>query len=94
LGDLTLAPKLFTAQFDAQGQCGLKTLFAGRMIEVVYHNPAQLDYGAYQIEAITIDGVATKFDRVAGAARIERAALAALDPDQSHTLDVTLGARA
>ena len=48
LGDLTLAPKLLAAQFDAQGQCGLKTLFAGRMIDVVYHNPARLDYGAYR----------------------------------------------
>ena len=44
------------------------------MIDVTYHNPARLDYGAYQIEAITIDGVAVKFDRVEGAARrsIER----------------------
>jgi cellobiose phosphorylase len=91
LGDLTLAPRLLAAQFDAQGQCGLKTLFAGRTIEVVYHNPARLECGAYQIEAITIDGAAVKFDRGAGTARIDRAVLAALDADRSHTLDVILG---
>jgi len=94
LGDLTLAPKLLAAQFDAEHKCGLKTLFAERSIEVVYHNPAQLEYGAYQIEAITIDGVAVKFDRNDGAARIDRAVVAALAPDRLHTLDVILGAKA
>ena len=47
-----------------------------------------------EIEAITIDGVAVKFDRVDGTARIDRAVLAALSPDRSHTLDVILGAKA
>jgi cellobiose phosphorylase len=94
LGDLTFAPKLLATQFDAQGQCGLKTLFAGRAIDVVYHNPAQLDCGAYDIEAITIDGAAVQFDRVGGAARIDRAVVAALVPDRTHTLDVILGGNA
>jgi cellobiose phosphorylase len=93
LGDLTLSPKLLAAQFDVRGQCGLKTLFAGRTLEVTYHNPARLDYGAYQIAAIAIDGVTVKFDRVAGTAQIDRKVLTALDPDRSHTLDVTLGNR-
>ena len=94
LGDLALAPKLLAAQFDAENACGLKTLFAGRLIDLTYHNPAQLEYGAYQIEAITIDGVAVKFDRNDGAARIDRAVVAALAPDRLHTLDVILGAKA
>jgi cellobiose phosphorylase len=93
LGDLTLSPKLLAAQFDVRGQCGLKTLFAGRTLEVTYHNPARLDHGAYQIAAIAIDGVTVKFDRVAGTAQIDRKVLTALDPDRSHTLDVTLGNR-
>jgi cellobiose phosphorylase len=92
LGDLTLAPKLVAAQFDAQGRCGLQTLFAGRTIDVTYHNPARLDFGAYDIEAITLDGVAVQFERVGGGARIDRAVVAALDPDRSHTLDVRLAA--
>ena len=92
LGDLTLAPRLLAGQFDAQHQCGLKTLFAGRSIEVTYHNPARLDYGAYRVESITINGATVKFERIAGAARIERAVLAALDPNRPHTLDVILGA--
>jgi cellobiose phosphorylase len=93
LGDLTLLPKLLAVQFDAQNQCSLKTLFAGRTIEVVYHNAARLAYGAYQIAAITIDGVAVSFERRDGAAWIERAVLTALEADLSHRLDVTLGAR-
>jgi cellobiose phosphorylase len=94
LGDLKLAPKLQAGQFDTEGRCGLKTLFAGRSIEVVYHNPARLEYGAYQIAAITIDGDAVKFERSGGAARIDRAVVAALHPDRSHTLDVILGVKA
>jgi cellobiose phosphorylase len=94
LGDLTLAPKLLSTQFDAEHQCGLKTLFAGRLIDLTYHTLAQLEYGAYQIEAITIDGAAVKFDRVDEAAQIDRAVVAALAPDRSHTLDVILGAKA
>jgi cellobiose phosphorylase len=90
LGDLTLTPKLLAAQFDTQGQCGLQTLFAGRTIDVTYHNPARLDFGAYEIEAITLDGVAVQFDRIAGGARIDRAVVAALDPDRTHTLGVRL----
>jgi len=93
LGDLALSPKLLATQFDAQGQCGLKTLFAGKTLEVTYHNPARLDYGAYQIEAITIDGVAAKFDRVEAAAQIDRAVFAVLDPNRDHTLDVILGVK-
>jgi len=94
LGDLTLAPQLLAAQFDAQGRTGLKTVFAGRSIAVTYHNPLRLECGAYQIISIALDAVAVQFDRVGGGARIDRAVLAALAPDRSHTLDVILGGAA
>lgn len=94
LGNLTLSPRLLAAQFDERNRCSLKTLFAGRTLEVVYHNAARLDYGRYQIEAITLDGVAVQFDRVGGAAWIDRGVLAAQPPDRSCTLDVILGVKA
>ncbi len=93
LGDLVLSPRLLAVQFDAQNRCGLTTIFAGRTIDVIYHNPARLDAGAYQIQAITIDGAAVKVDRMGTAARIDRALVAALEPGRPHTLDVILGAR-
>jgi cellobiose phosphorylase len=94
LGDLVLAPRLLAVQFDAQDRCGLTTIFAGRAIEVIYHNPARLDAGEYQIQAITIDGAAVKVDRAdaGAAARIERALVASLEPGRPHTLDVILSA--
>jgi cellobiose phosphorylase len=91
LGDLTLTPKLVAAQFDAQGRCGLQTLFAGRALDVTYHNPLRLEYGAYQIKSVALNGVTAKFERIAGAIRIDRAVVAGLSPDRTHPLDVILG---
>jgi hypothetical protein len=82
---------LLAEQFDTQGRCGLKTLFAGRAIEVTYHNPLHLPHGAYQIKSVALDGVAVTFDRVGRAARIDRAVIAAITPDRTHTLDAILG---
>lgn len=53
-GDLLLEPKLVMQQFDALGNASLNTQFAGRPIEVLYQNPAHLDYGEYQIQSIRV----------------------------------------
>ena len=58
LGDLALAPKLVAAQFDERGQASVSTQFAARQIEIVYHNPRRLEFGAYAIRRIAADGVA------------------------------------
>lgn len=55
-GDLLLEPKLIRTQFDAEGAASVETLFAGRMLEVVYRNPRQIDYGQYRIGAVKING--------------------------------------
>ena len=39
LGDLVLEPKLVAAQFDSQGDASIRTRFAERDLEIVYHNP-------------------------------------------------------
>lgn len=55
-GDLMLEPKLLSGQFDAKGEASVRTLFGGRMIEVVYHNREEADYGRYAIAACRING--------------------------------------
>jgi hypothetical protein len=89
-GDMALDPKLVRAQFDAAGQAGVLTLFAGKRLNVVYHNPAGLDWGEYRIEDIQIDGQPVAFRREAGLAILPREAIAALADDGMHRVDVKL----
>ncbi len=93
LGDLALMPRLVSAQFDATGQASLSTLFAGRLLNVVYLNPAGLDFDAYQVEALTLDGAAIPFERRGEAVVMARQLIAALDARHPHTLEVTLAAK-
>lgn len=93
LGDLVLTPRLVAAQFDEQGKAAVRTQFAGRAIELVYHNAARLDCGSYVIEEVRID------DQVAGArlhgdsAWLPRTALLSLAPGPLHRIDVVLDRR-
>jgi cellobiose phosphorylase len=91
LGNLVLDPKLVGDQFDKKGEAGVFTLFAGRRLNVVYHNPAHLDYGRYQIEEIRVNGVSTAFEQRGSTAIMEREVVVALAEDQIHRVDVVLG---
>ena len=91
LGDLVLAPKLAAAQFDDRGQAAVRTQFAGRNIEVVYDNPQGLDWGAYAIRRVVIDGVELLVTREGNGVRISREHITDLDPATMHRLVVELG---
>ena len=56
LGDLTLAPALVGAQFDPAGKASVELNFAGRRLHVTYHNPQRLDFGAYRIGSLLLNG--------------------------------------
>ena len=90
LGHLALEPKLVREQFDPAGQASVETLFAGRKLNVVYHNPARLDYGTYRIEAIRINGKPAPFERDARSALLPREAFSALAGQLAHRVDVML----
>jgi len=92
-GALLLEPKLVATQFNENGDAAIHTLFANRQLNIVYHNPAQLDYGDYAIEAVTLNGEPVSFEQRGHAALLPRATLLALAEGQTHTLDVRLGAR-
>lgn len=55
-GDMMLEPKLLAQQFDARGEAGVTSLFRGRMINVVYNNKDDAEYGEYAIAGCKIDG--------------------------------------
>ena len=55
LGHLLIEPKLTAEQFDQNGQATLETLFVGKTIRVIYHNPDQLNYVNYCILRVQLD---------------------------------------
>ena len=55
MGDLSFEPKLIKNQFNKEGDAWLKTLFAGKIIELCYQNPQYLDFGEYKIDTILIN---------------------------------------
>ena len=57
LGDLVLEPKLTATQFDADGNAQIITLFAGKIIQVSYHNPMRLEYGQYCLSGVSLNGM-------------------------------------
>jgi cellobiose phosphorylase len=91
MGHLVLAPKLVQEQFDASGEAGVSTLFAGRELSVVYHNSVHRDYPHYQIREIRVNGVSTAFEQRGSTAIIRREVVLALAEDQTHQVDVLLG---
>jgi cellobiose phosphorylase len=89
-GNLVLSPKLVAEQFDAYGNASVTTLFAGRIIHVVYHNLEMMDFGGYQIRRILLDGQVIEGDWHEQIG-IPRTMLTGLPDDQPHRIDVELG---
>ncbi|MEZ4770278.1 MAG: cellobiose phosphorylase [Caldilineales bacterium] len=92
LGDLLLQPKLLASQFDGQGSAGIQVLFAGRALDIRYHNSGRLDYGEYTIKAVRIDDRPLPVDLHDGRALLSRGALLRLPAGQLHRIDIQLGA--
>jgi cellobiose phosphorylase len=88
-GDLSLMPKLLANQFDKNGNSQLTTLFAGKIIELSYHNPHNLDYGEYQVENILINRQPVSFSRKENAVLIPRIEIEKTGT-QTVRLDVSL----
>ena len=87
-GDLMLEPKLVADQFDLEGRARVITCFAGRKLEIIYINQAHLDYGDYQIHAVSLDG---QLVECAGlSAIISRSRISSLTPDEIHRIEIRL----
>ncbi len=55
-GDLILSPQLVKEEFNAKGHAAVICQFAGRRLDITYHNPSRLDAGQYAIKGISVDG--------------------------------------
>jgi cellobiose phosphorylase len=91
LGDLTLEPKLAREQFDADGKASVSTLFAGRKLNVTYHNTSDLAIGQYRIKEIRLDDEPVLLELRGGSATLSRETVVGLAEDRIHNLDVILG---
>ena len=90
LGDLAFEPKLVQEQFGEDGAAGVLTLFADRDLEIVYHNPRRLDYGAYAVRRIAVDGDEIPFKHQGNAALVVRQVITALPKQAPHRIDIEL----
>ncbi|MNP34588.1 hypothetical protein D3C76_1278830 [compost metagenome] len=90
-GDLQLEPKLMKPQFDVDGKASVETLFAGRMLRIVYCNPQGADYGAYRIQSVTLNGESLPFVVSGEGCLIQRSAIEKLSEDGLHGLEIGLG---
>jgi len=93
LGGLVFEPKLVKEQFDEADEAGVEALFAGKKLHVVYHNPAKLDYGAYRIETVQINGEPVPFKRQSDKAVLARETITALADHRLHRVKVRLSER-
>jgi len=88
MGDLLFDPKLLKEQFDAEGNATLTLQFAGKNFRIQYHNAEGLDFDAYKVGTITVNGTALP----AGADRILLSDIAKMN-DEVQVVDVTLIAK-
>lgn len=78
LGDLCLEPKLVADQFNNGDQLSVQTVFAGKKLQITYHNPSWLSYtkdpegGHYYIRSVSINGKAHNIEPGARAIRFSR----------------------
>lgn len=70
MGDLVLQPKLVGKQFDEKGNASVKTVFAGKQLEIVYMNPNHLEYENYKIGKVFVNGLDIKLPSEQKYARI------------------------
>ncbi len=88
LGDLVLEPKLVAGQFDYEGRACLATRFADRVMEIIYRNRSQLDYGGYNIGSVLLDG--RSIEHAGASVVIPRSLITSLSPAKTHCIEIEL----
>ncbi len=91
LGDLSIRPALLACQFNEDGEAAVQMCFAGRMLRLMFNNPAGKDYGAYSVQAVKIDGDEVGYSRTLRGIVLQRSVIEDLDADAIHDVHVLLG---
>lgn len=72
-GKPVFEPKLLQEQFDNQTDLAIKTVIGTRPINVVYHNPSQLNYGDYEIKDVQVNETSVGFSRTPFGVKLDSA---------------------
>jgi cellobiose phosphorylase len=88
MGDLELDPKLMAEQFDPEGKARICIRFAGRKLEICYHNPERADYGNYEIRSVSLDG--SMIDHTGLSVIIQRSLITLLEQGKANQVEVEL----
>jgi cellobiose phosphorylase len=75
LGDLVLEPMLTTAQFGASDRLSVRTVFAGKRLEIEYRNPGLVDFGDYAIAHVSVNDLQVPIEAAPCRARFARSEL-------------------
>jgi len=89
-GDLILEPKLLREQFDESGRASVRTVYASKILDVVYINVDDLEYGRYSPGVVRLNDAVVAFQRTGGGAIVSREFLEGLPSGQIHRLEVVL----
>lgn len=88
-GNLILYPKLLREHFDDTNTASINVTFAGKSLEIIYHNPEKKCFPTYTIQSASIDGkrITTIEDSYVF---ISRDTLLELTND-THRIELTIG---
>ncbi|MBY9078342.1 cellobiose phosphorylase [Paenibacillus sp. HN-1] len=90
LGDLVLAPKLASAQFDIEGHASVKTAFAGKQLEITYINQSFLEAGQYCIREVRINGSKVEIQSNQSYVKLKQSDITQLCSNSVNTVTVEL----
>jgi hypothetical protein len=65
-------------------------MFAGRKLLIEYRNDGRLEYGAYRVGSVRVDGEPAQYRMDGGAAVIARGVIRGLDPDAARSVEIIL----
>lgn len=89
-GDLILEPKLLREQFDESGRACVRTVFAGKPLDIVYINSDNLDYGGYSPGVVRLNDAVVPLERAGRGGIVRRKVLEGLPSGKVHRLEVVL----
>jgi len=91
LGNLVIDPQLAPQDFDARGECAVRTWFADRPLWIVFRNPMRLAPGKYRVGRVAIGFTELPaVPRKGGGVTLARRIIRRLPPDGFHRLFVDL----
>ncbi len=90
-GELKIEPKLVKEEFTQAGEAAIRTVFAGKELEIVYKNPQALDYGQYVIKNVMVNREKINIETDRRSIVLPKKFLEKLAPGKVHLVEIELG---